>query len=179
MIRRSALLALPGLAALVAGCSPQPPSDASRASVAYDKAPEFAVELLGGENFRLSDHLGKEVIVLDFWTTFCQPCIGSLTHLSEVYKKHKDKGLVVLAVAMDPPDTAGNVTPFVRSHNLAMPIVHDASSRITDLYNKKSTAPFQVLIGRDGRILKQREAYQPGDDAAIERDIVAALEQKQ
>ncbi len=174
----STLAALGALTALVPGCSPHPPSDASRASVIYDKAPDFKVELLSGETFHLADHLGKDVIVLDFWTTFCQPCIGSLRGLNEMYKKHKGEGLVVIAVSMDQPETAGNITPFVQSHGLTLPVAYDSTSRIADLYNKKSTAPFQVLIGRDGRILKQREAYQPGDDPAVERDIEMALSQK-
>jgi len=169
------LLLAASLAAATSSCAPQQPSDASRATVAVEKAPDFTIDLLSGETFKLGDHLGKDVVVIDFWTTFCQPCVGSLAHLNELYKKNKDKGLVVITVSMDPPDTAGNVAPFVRSHGLVMPVAHDVSSRITDLYNKKSTAPFQVLIGRDGRILKQRESYQPGDDASIERDIVAAL----
>jgi peroxiredoxin len=169
-----ALLTCLALGSLASACSPAP-SDASRASMSVDKAPDFTVDLLTGEPFRLSDHLGKEVVVIDFWTTFCQPCVGSLAHLSKIYSQHKGKGLVVLAVSMDPSDTAGNISPFVRSHGLTMPVAHDLNSRVTDLYNKKSTAPFQVLIGRDGRIIKQRESYQPGDDASIEHDIVAAL----
>ena len=173
-MRLSALLLASGLALSAASCAP-PPNDASRVASSVEKAPEFSIDLLTGEQFKLGDHLGKEVIVIDFWTTFCQPCVGSLAHLNEIYKKHKDKGLVVIAVSMDPPDTAGSVTPFVRSHNLVMPAAHDVNSNVTNLYNKKSTAPFQVLIGRDGRIIKQRESYQPGDDAAIEHDIEVAL----
>lgn len=176
-MRIASLFLAAGLALSSASCT-EPPSDASRASVAVDKAPEFSIDLLTGEQFRLGDHLGKDVIVVDFWTTFCQPCVGSLVHLNEVYKKYKDQGLVVLIVSMDPPDTAGSVTPFVRSHNLVMPAAHDINSNITNLYNKKSTAPFQVLIGRDGRILKQRESYQPGDDASIDHDIEVALKAK-
>lgn len=165
-----------GLALASASC--QPANDPSQVAASVEKAPEFSINLLSGESFRLGDHLGKEVIVLDFWTTFCQPCVGSLAHLNEVYKKRKDQGLVVLAISMDPPDTAGSVAPFVRSHNLEMPAAHDIDSNVTNLYNKKSTAPFQVLIGRDGRIIKQRESYQPGDDASIDHDIETALAAK-
>jgi peroxiredoxin len=171
---RSPLLLAAALALAASSCAPQP-SDASRASASVDKAPDFAITLLNGDQFRLANHLGKDVVVIDFWTTFCQPCVGSLTHLNEIYKKNKDKGLVVLAVSMDPPDTAGGVVPFIKSRNFVMPAAHDVDSNVTNLYNKKSTAPFQVLIGRDGRILKQRESYQPGDDAAIEHDIDVAL----
>ena len=138
-------------------------------------APDFNIELTNGDTFRLSDHLGKEVIVIDFWTTFCVPCVAVLQHLEEIRGKYKDRGLVVLGVSMDPPETAGQIGPFVQSHRLTFPIAHDVNSQITNIYNKKSDAPYQVLIGRDGQILKRRGVYQPGDEVGMEADIVAAL----
>lgn len=171
--RRLITAAAVGALALTA-CGPQREAgDASGA--AASKAPDFSVDLVTGDTFRLSDHLGKDVIVIDFWTTFCQPCVGALQHLEHIYEAKKGKGLVVLAVAMDPPDTAGQVVPFVKSHKLTFPVAHDLQSRVTDLYNKKSLAPYQVLIGRDGRIVKQRESYQPGDEKGMEADIDLAL----
>jgi peroxiredoxin len=172
------MLAVVGGLVGLAGCGPQGhTSDPSRAGTG-PRAPDFSIDLLTGETFRLSEHLGKDVIVLDFWTTYCQPCIGALQHLSEFYVAKKSRGLVVLAVAMDQPETTGNIVPFVRSHNLAMLVAHDAQSRVTDLYNKKSLAPYQVLIARDGRIIKQRESYQPGDESGMEADINIALDIK-
>lgn len=141
-------------------------------------APDFTVDTLTAETFRLSDHLGKRVIVIDFWTTFCVPCLPALAHLEEFYEKYKAQGLIVLGVSMDPSDTAGNVPSFVRAHKLTFPVAHDTNSRVTDLYNKKSSAPYQVLIGRDGKILKQRDVYQPGDEVGMEADIKAALAAK-
>jgi peroxiredoxin len=174
-LRVAPLLLAAGLALACTSCVP---SGEPSTAASVDTAPDFAIDLTSGEAFRLRDHLGKKVIVIDFWTTFCNPCVGSLTHLNTLYKKHKDAGLVVLAVSMDPPDTAGNVIPFLRSRGLEMPAAHDVNSTVTNLYNKKSTAPFQVLIGRDGRIVKQRESYQPADDAAIQQDIETALAAK-
>lgn len=139
------------------------------------RAPDFQVALLDGGTFRLSEHTGKHVVVLDFWTTFCQPCIGALHHLETIYEGHKGEGLVVLGVSMDPPDTASAVGPFVRSHNLTFPVAHDVQSRITDLYNKKSAMPFSVIIARDGQIMKVRESFQPGDEAGMEQDVKTAL----
>ncbi len=172
---RAALVCLLGCAAAT-GCSgSQAPGSNSPANSSVGKAPDFSVELLKGDTFRLSDHLGKDVIVIDFWTTFCVPCIAVLRHLQEVQDKYKDRGLVVIGVSMDPPETAGQIGPFVNTHHLTFPIAHDVDSQVTNLYNKKTTAPYQVLIGRDGQILKRRETYQPGDETGMEADILAAL----
>jgi len=138
-------------------------------------APDFTIELISGDTFRLSDHLGKDVIVIDFWSTFCVPCRAVLGHLQQIQGKYKDQGLVVLGVSMDPPETAGQIGAVVQTHRWTFPIAHDVNSQITNLYNKKSDAPYQVLIGRDGQVLKRRATYQPGDEVGVEADIVAAL----
>ena len=59
-----------------------------------------------------------KVVVIDFWTTFCNPCVGSLTHLNNLYAKNKDKGLVVIGISMDTSDTAGRMLEILsRSKN--------------------------------------------------------------
>jgi len=138
-------------------------------------APDFTIDLTDTETFRLSDHLGKDVIVIDFWATYCTPCMAVMHHLEGLHKRFKDKGLVILAVAMDPPESAGQIVPFIRSHDFTFRVAHDINSEITQLYNKKSSAPYQVLIGRDGKVIKVRDAYHPGDEQGMEADIMAAL----
>jgi peroxiredoxin len=175
---RHALAAAAVIALAATACSPTSTPPPSSPSSVASRAPDFTVDLLSGERFRLADHVGKEVIVIDFWTTFCQPCVGSLEHLEKAYEARKSKGLIVLAVSMDPPETSAQVPAFVRSHALTFPVAHDVESRVTELYNKKSSAPFQVLIGRDGSILRVRESYQSADDAAIDHDLDVALSVK-
>lgn len=177
VLRGRAVLRVLGLALALgaASCATADGSPVGSVASGTQAAPDFKVELIDGGQFRLSEHLGKDVIVLDFWTTFCQPCIGALHHLEAIYEKKKGNGLVVLGVSMDPPDTASAVGPFIRSHKLSFPVAHDVQSRITDLYNKKSTMPYSVIISRDGRIMKIRESFQPGDEAGMEKDIDLAL----
>lgn len=138
-------------------------------------APDFTVDLIDSETFRLSDYLGKDVIVIDFWATYCMPCMTVMHHLEGLHKRYGDKGLVILAVAMDPPESAGQIVPFVKTHGFSFRVAHDVNSLVTQLYNKKSSAPYQVLIGRDGKVLKVRDAYHPGDEQGMEADIMNAL----
>ena len=91
---------------------------------------------MDGRSERLSEHLGKEVVLLDFWATFCEPCLAGMPHF---------------------------------------PILLDQETRVVALYNPKTSAPYSVLIGRDGRILKKQEGYTTGDAGAVDRDVVAAL----
>src|SRR5579862_578191 len=95
-------------AALALGCGgagpdAQTPSQASSAAGA--SAPDFTASDVDGKTFRLSDHLGKSVVLLDFWSTFCEPCKAEFPHLRALYDEKKTRGLLVVGVAMDGPET--------------------------------------------------------------------------
>jgi thiol-disulfide isomerase/thioredoxin len=124
---------------------------------------------------RLGDHLGKEVVLVDFWATFCEPCLTSMPHLDELYKKYKGKGFVVLGISIDGPDSVAQVRTEVGKLGVSFPILLDQETRVVALYNPRTSAPYSVLIGKDGRIRSKREGYTTGNAAALEADIVAAL----
>jgi peroxiredoxin len=136
---------------------------------------DFELATLDGSSVRLGDHLGKEVVLLDFWATFCKPCLLAMPHLDELYKKHKGSGFVVLGISIDGPDSIAEVRSEVKKLRVSFPILLDQETRVIGLYNPRASAPFSVLIGRDGAILKKREGYTTGDAGEVERDIEAAL----
>lgn len=139
------------------------------------KPPDFELETLDGGSVRLSDHLGKDVILVDFWATFCDPCMAAMPHLDELYKKYKGKGFVVLGVSIDGPDSLSLVRTEVKKLGVSFPILLDKETRVVALYNPKTSAPYSVLIGRDGRIITKKEGYVTGDANALEKDIAAAI----
>jgi peroxiredoxin len=142
------------------------------------KPPDFVLPSLTGENVRLSDHLGKEVVLIDFWATFCDPCMAAMPHLDELYKKHKSEGFIVLGISIDGPDSVAQVKTTVAKLGVTFPILLDQETRVVALYNPKTSAPFSVLIGRDGGIITKKEGYTTGDSNAVDRDIEAALAKK-
>jgi peroxiredoxin len=82
---------------------------------------------------------------------------------------------VVLGIDIDGPDSIAQVKTAVSKLGVSFPILLDQETRVVALYNPKTSAPYSVLIGRDGRILKKQEGYTTGDAAAVDRDVVAAL----
>jgi peroxiredoxin len=139
------------------------------------RPPDFELPTLDGGNVRLSDHLGKEVILIDFWATFCDPCLAAMPHLDALYKKHKAQGFVVFGVSIDGPDSIAQVKTEVSKLGVSFPILLDQETHVVALYNPKTSAPYSVLIGRDGHVITKKEGYTTGDSSAVENDIVAAL----
>jgi peroxiredoxin len=147
----------------------------SESSAAGTLAPDFTGRDITGKTFRLSDHLGKDVVLLDFWSTFCEPCKAEFPHLRAMYEVQRTKGLLVVGVAMDGPETVADVPSFVKRFELDFPVVTDEDSRIASLYNPKKSMPLSVLIDKGGRIVAVREGYAPGDEKLVAADVDKAL----
>jgi peroxiredoxin len=165
-------------AALALGCGGATPSGqtpAQNSSAAGTNAPDFTASDVDGKTFHLSDYLGKSVVLLDFWSTFCEPCKAEFPHLRALYDENKSKGLLVVGVAMDGPETIADVHAFVKRFELDFPVVTDDDSRIASLYDPKKSMPLSVLIGRSGKIVVVREGYNPGEEKLVAADVAKEL----
>ncbi|MSP17906.1 MAG: TlpA family protein disulfide reductase [Myxococcales bacterium] len=166
-----ALLAALAALAAAAGCG------GSQAGVATGgaSAPDFALRDLDGQTVHLSDYLGKKVVLLNFWATWCTPCQGEIPHLEALHRKFGADGFVVLGIAMDGPETIATVLPTARRLGVSYPVLLDEETRVVGLYNPKLDAPFNVFIGRDGNIASTRQGYTAGDESQIEAEVVRLL----
>jgi peroxiredoxin len=166
-------------AALALGCgggaTPASQTPAPSSSGTGTVAPDFTASDVDGKTFHLSDHLGKDVVLLDFWSTFCEPCKAEFPHLRALYDEKKSKGLLVVGVAMDGPETIADVHSFVKRFELDFPVVTDDDSRIASLYDPKKSMPLSVLIGRSGKIVVVREGYNPGEEKLVAADVEKEL----
>lgn len=124
----------------------------------------------------LSDHLGQKVILIDFWATFCDPCLVAMPHLNDLYEKYEDEGFIILGVSVDGPESVGRVRSEVRKLGVTFPILLDQETEALALYNPKSSAPYSVLIDMSGNILKKKEGFTPTDVPELEEAIEGALQ---
>jgi peroxiredoxin len=160
------------LVSLLAGCVTTGPGITGAGA---SQASDFTLTAVDGLRVTLSDHLGKDVVLLNFWATWCAPCAAEMPHLQRLYERHRDEGLLILAISMDGPESLDNVAPFVRRHGLSFPVLLDEETRVVGLYNPRRAAPFNVLIDRAGRVVKTTEGYNAGDEKAIEQAVLALL----
>ncbi len=139
------------------------------------EAPRFSGPLLRGGSFDLGAHLGKNPILLDFWSIYCVACLKEMPNLLEIYERYKDQGLVAVSVNLD-SFGAKRVLRFVRGlkYEISFPIVIDKRREAGGRYGV-SVLPTTVVIDREGKVLYYHVGYSPGDEKEIEAQVRKAL----
>jgi peroxiredoxin len=174
-IAPAALAALVGIASGAAGCAARAGGAATpQRAPAGPPSADFALHDLGGRTVRLSDHRGK-VVLVNFWATWCAPCTAEAPHLQRLYKAYRERGLEILGISMDGPESVATVRAHVARLGLGYPILLDEETSVVGVYNPKGSAPFTVLLDRGGRIAATRDGYSAGDERALEAEVAALL----
>lgn len=171
------------LGAAALGCGPEmvegpgasAPGGPGARTASAAAAPDFTLQSTDGKTVRLSDYLGKSVVLIDFWSTTCQPCMAEMPHLVDLYKSRKAKGFVLLAVSLDGPESLGDVNRVVHDKEMIFPVLLDQETTVTARYNPKRELPFSVIIDKTGNIVYRRAGYTPGDEKIIDAEVDKAL----
>ncbi len=137
-------------------------------------APAFTLQDLNGKNVSLSDLRGK-VVILDFWATWCPPCIQEIPHFIELYEQYKDRGFAMVGISLDQAGISV-VKSFVQKYRINYPIL------MTDGWVDKAFGgipgiPTTFVIDSAGNIRQKYIGYR--DKAVFENDIKALLEIEQ
>jgi thiol-disulfide isomerase/thioredoxin len=112
-------------------------------------APDFQLEKLGGGKAGVAEHREKDVVILDFWATWCGPCRAALPTIIKVAAKYRDRGVVFYAV--DIGETPEDVDKFLTEEKLELPVIFDREGDVSNLYLVKGI-PQTVLIGKNGTV---------------------------
>jgi len=120
-----------------------------------DPAPPLKIDQwIQGGPFSLEDGRGKSVYVVEFWATWCGPCRVSIPHLTEIQRKYKDRGVVVIGISDEP---AATVKPFVAKMGgkFGYAVACDAERQTTKAYREAAGIggiPHAFIVGKDGKI---------------------------
>lgn len=138
-------------------------------------APDFSLPSLDGEVVRLSEYFGESVVLINFWSTTCDPCMVEMPHLVRMYEQNKDKNFVVLAISLDGPESRAAVSSVAHDKDLPFPVLLDEETTVVARFNPKRELPFNVVIDRSGAIVHKRGGYQAGDEKSLEAEVMKAL----
>jgi peroxiredoxin len=153
------------LALAAALLAPVPPAQAVIA--AQSAAPDFTLKTAAGGNLRLQEQRGQ-VVLLNFWATWCGPCKQEMPHLNRLYGKYQASGFTLLGVNVD--DDPSQAVAAAARLGLKFPVLLDADKSVIKRYDMGSM-PATVLIDRDGRVRFLHRGYRDGMEDAYEKQI--------
>jgi len=128
---------------------------------ASEKAPDFTLKNLSGKDVKLTELLKDGPVVIDFWATWCKPCIKGFPQLQKLFDNYRNCGMKVVAVSIDGPRSSSRVGSFIKSKGYTFEVLLDSSQKVAKKYHV-SSVPRTVLVGTDGAILYSVTGYRPG-----------------
>ncbi len=132
-------------------------------------APDFTANLLDGTQWQLSKQQGK-VVVLDFWATWCGPCVEAMPVIAEVAEAFADRDVVLYSVNIG--ESAEEIKEFLQRLKIDVPVLLDPEAKLADTYAAEAI-PQTVLIGKDGRIEAVHIGYSGLD--ALKQELTEQL----
>jgi thiol-disulfide isomerase/thioredoxin len=145
-------------------------------AAAEETAPDFTgiSNWFNSKPLSIADLRGK-VVLVDFWTYGCVNCVNTLPHVTDLYAKYRDRGLVVVGVHTPEfpfEHSAANVQAALKRHGITYPVAQDNDSRTWNAYRNQYW-PAQYIIDQSGRIVFQHAGEGRYDE--IDRTISQLL----
>ena len=133
---------------------------ASGAGPASGPAPQFTLDARSGSKISLSQYKGQ-VVMLNFWASWCAPCREEMPLLENIYKKYSKMGFTLIGVNVEPDSKAAE--GFLKETPVSFPVIYDKESTVSKAYDV-SGMPSTVIIDRKGDIRVLHRGYKPGDE---------------
>jgi peroxiredoxin len=181
-VRSTSACALAALALLVAGLGEVP--RAARAEEPRDvvsdllpaapKAPAFKSRTLEGKSLELAALLAKGPVVLDFWATWCKPCLQALPEIQRVQDRWAARGVTMVGISEDGPRNLAKVRPFASRYKLTYPLIVDEDGSLQSAYQVRSL-PTTFVIDRRGRVVWVHQGYRPGMETMLDEALEAVF----
>ena len=134
-------------------------------------APDFTLHAADGSSLQLQKLRGQ-VVLMNFWATWCGPCREEMPRLQALYDKYRASGFVLLGVNVD--EDPRNAVGVAQKLKVSFPVLLDTDKSVSRLYELGSM-PSTVLIDRDGRVRFLHRGYRDGAETEYDAQIRGLL----
>jgi peroxiredoxin len=154
-----------------AGGEKKPVSPSEINKLEKNKAPDFFLKDLNGKSLTLSSLKGK-VVLLNFWATWCPPCISEMPVFNKLYLELRSRGLEIVAISADRSE--GYLRDYIGKHGLDFKVLYDESRAVVKQY-KVFSMPTTFLIDKNGVIVEKFFGEYDWTDQEIKKKIEKLL----
>jgi thiol-disulfide isomerase/thioredoxin len=136
--------------------------------------PDYEVKDIDQNRISLTDLQGERITVLDFWATWCKPCVTAIPKINSIYEEFSPKGVGFIGVNVDGPRNLSKVKPFATSVNIKYPVVLDPNQDLVDRFNI-TVFPSLLVLDENGKEVFIHEGFNAGDENLIKEELLKLL----
>ena len=137
------------------------------------EAGNFTLKSAEGNNIRLSEYRGQ-VVLLNFWASWCGPCRQEFPHLDDLQQKYGSLGFTVFGVNVE--QDRASADKVLRDIPVTFPVLFDDNNQVSELY-KVDAMPMTVLVDRNGVVRFLHRGYRPGFEMAYDKQVRALVKE--
>jgi cytochrome c biogenesis protein CcmG, thiol:disulfide interchange protein DsbE len=163
---------LAGASLSLTACTDVAAPNAVDSKVVGNPAPGFTLTSVNTKGSVSMSSLEGQVVIVDFWGTFCEPCKKSFPKLQDLYAKYKSSGLTVVGISED--DEKDGISAFGGSYGAKFPLVWDESKSVAGKWNPGSM-PATFIVDRKGVVRFFHRGYREGEELEIEQQVKSLL----
>jgi thiol-disulfide isomerase/thioredoxin len=153
---------------------PMPPANAQTRGAGTNSSSQYGWTQLDSRRSQLSDYAGQ-VVILDFWATYCPPCLEETPHLVGLQKRYGSQGLKVIGLNVGGPDDRPKVAAYVEQFKVQYTLGYPDPATV-DLYlGNNDNIPQTLIFDRRGKLIKHFVGFDPQVSAELDRTIQNAL----
>ncbi|SMO92560.1 TlpA family protein disulfide reductase [Gracilimonas mengyeensis] len=148
----------------------------SSAAITGPEVYNFKLKNLDNQTVSYEELKGEKLTVIDFWATWCKPCIKSIPKLVEMNDRLAAQGVQFIGISVDGPRNLSKVKPFAKSMGVDYPILLDTDNNVMSRL-RVYAVPTLLIVNSDDEVVYFHEGYTPGDERMIEAEISKLLKE--
>lgn len=126
------------------------------------------------QNVNLSEIQGEKLTVIDFWTSWCKPCINAIPEMIKLQEKYQLEGVAIIGINADGPRSVSKALPLARSMGVNYPILFDTSGDLISEFNI-TAFPTLLILNSKREIIFTHEGFRKGEEKLLDEAIAEAL----